>query len=430
METRSSVARWRRFLLLLTSGTLLFIAAGCKIAKYVHTRKDMGRLTAYGVLSGSVANLPAAGVSTYILAFSGGPDDPQMVEWERVQESGLYFVTVKSGSEYQVAAFADLNGDRRWESGEPADIVAPVRVEPMAEEEAAKPIRMFLRSDVSIPPNMLLEVPGDITNEETTVPALGEVVSLDDPCFSPEAGRTGYWEPYKFLKTCRFGIFFTEEYDPKRIPVLFIYGARGSPQDWRFIMEHMDRSRFQAWFLNYASGIRLENWSMGLNSLIKRLHVRTPFRKLHVVAHSMGGLLARDFILRNTLDDQETYITRFVSISTPWAGQKAAAWGVWLERFPMSVVVPSWNDIEPKSSFIVSLFQRKLPPSVSYYLIYGYLHSERTGVEDTDGVVRVVSELAQPACSEAQDVFGLMYSHSTILAAPETLRKLEECLSD
>ena len=94
-------------------------------------------------------------------------------------------------------------------------------------------------------------------------------------------------------------------------------------------------------------------------------------------------------------------------------------------------MVPSWNDIEPQSAFLLSLFQRKLPPAVTYYLIFGFKHASRIWLPaDNDGVVGLASELALPAQYEAHQIFGLNYGHSAILSAPETLRKLEEFLSE
>jgi pimeloyl-ACP methyl ester carboxylesterase len=421
--------RYRPFFLfaVAAAGVLLLALTTCRLVKL---KRDLGQMSTYGVLGGSVGNLPGAGTSTYILILTGSPTNPTLVEWERVRENGVYFVIAPCGTDYQVVAFADSNGNRRREPGEPIDLVTKISVEPMANEEVTRPVSLSLRLDHTIPANLPLEVPGDITREQTNLISLGEVVDLNDPRFAAETGKTGLWEPYKFIKTYGAGIFFLEAYDPTRIPVLFIYGSGGSPQDWRYIIEHIDRSRFQPWFFHYATGIRLERWSSGLNSLVKRLHARLGFGRLFVVAHSMGGLVARDFILRNTLDDHEIYITRFITISTPWAGHKAAARGV--KRSPL--VVPSWNDIEPQSAFLDSLFQRKLPPAVTYYLIYGtkrglWQRLLRLKLGENDGVVGVDSELAPPAKEEAHETFLLNYEHTAILSAPQTLEKLQEYLT-
>jgi len=131
--------------------------------------------------------------------------------------------------------------------------------------------------------------------------------------------------------------------------------------------------------------------------------------------------------LRNTEDARHGYVRRLVTISTPWEGHDAANAGAKL----LPVVVPSWNDLRPGSSFLSSLFSRKLPPEVGYYLIFGYRHTTRPWLPpDNDGVVGLASELSLPAQYEARRVFGLNLDHDAILKSPEVLRKLEEFLSE
>ena len=43
-----------------------------------------------------------------------------------------------------------------------------------------------------------------------------------------------------------------EDYDPEKIPVLFVYGVSGFAQNWRVLFDRMDRERFQPW-LPFAS---------------------------------------------------------------------------------------------------------------------------------------------------------------------------------
>jgi hypothetical protein len=61
----------------------------------------------------------------------------------------------------------------------------------------------------------------------------------------------GLWEPTRFLKEHGVGIYMLEVYDPDKTPVLFINGAGGSAQNWRYFLRRLDRTRFQAWFFLY-----------------------------------------------------------------------------------------------------------------------------------------------------------------------------------
>lgn len=66
-----------------------------------------------------------------------------------------------------------------------------------------------------------------------------------------------------------------------------------------------------------------------------------------VVAHSMGGLVARRFILKNINDHRQDYIRLFISISTPWGGHRMAEKGI--DQAPSAI--PSWHDMVPNSPF-------------------------------------------------------------------------------
>src|SRR5262245_38386871 len=55
-------------------------------------------------------------------------------------------------------------------------------------------------------------------------------------------GRKGLWRPISFVKERRGGVYMLEPYDPAKIPVLFVHGAGGSPQDWRYFIERLDRT--------------------------------------------------------------------------------------------------------------------------------------------------------------------------------------------
>ena len=93
-------------------------------------------------------------------------------------------------------------------------------------------------------------------------------------------------------------------------------------------MRRLDRNKYQPWFYVYPSGMRLDSAAMALNDGVKELHERYPFTRLHVVAHSMGGLVSRRFIEQNVLVEGNNYINTFITFSSPWDGHEAAAMGV------------------------------------------------------------------------------------------------------
>jgi len=76
---------------------------------------------------------------------------------------------------------------------------------------------------------------------------VGQVVSLDDPRFSATNVRWGLWVPQEFLPDTGAGLYFLQEYARDKIPILFVHGSGGNPTDFRFLIEDLDRSRYQPW---------------------------------------------------------------------------------------------------------------------------------------------------------------------------------------
>ena len=59
--------------------------------------------------------------------------------------------------------------------------------------------------------------------------SLGEEVNIDDPRFTEENASIGLWMPHHFLKKIGAGIYFLDPFDPNKIPVLFVHGVSGNP---------------------------------------------------------------------------------------------------------------------------------------------------------------------------------------------------------
>jgi len=255
--------------------------------------------------------------------------------------------------------------------------------------------------------------------------SLGEIADLDEERFSNKAGSRGLWEPLSFPLQDGIGIFFLEPYDPDRIPVLFVYGAGGSPQNWRYFFDHLDRELYQPWFFFYPTGRRLDEVARWLDEGVALLHDHFTFRRMHVVAHSMGGLVARAFLFKHVRDRGTRYIETFVTLSRPWAGHQAAASGV--ARSPS--VVPAWYDLAPGSEFLSGLFRNSLREYLDPYLLFSFRGS-RTPIlpASNDGVVSLESQLAPAAQAEALALYGFDDAHMEIVSDPKVFALVERLL--
>ena len=256
--------------------------------------------------------------------------------------------------------------------------------------------------------------------------SLGQVASLIESRFSSKEGERGLWEPNAFLRDHFVGTYFLELYVPTKIPVLFVHGAAGYPQDFRYLMSQLDRRRFQPWFYHCPSGLRLERSAGGMSEILKVIQGRLGFPRMHVVAHSMGGLVARRALLRSAYADRQNFVSHFLTLSTPRNGHGAAQMGA--RRAPTAV--PSWYDVQTNSDFIQGLFRTRLPSWMTYDLLYGNKSSRWIWLPtENDGSVGAESELDVRARQNARRVIGFHYGHTEILNRPEVARTLNNLLT-
>jgi len=249
---------------------------------------------------------------------------------------------------------------------------------------------------------------------------LGEISSWDNPIFDEANGSTGFWKPMTFLKQFGTGIYFMESYDAGKIPILFVHGATGTPRIWKSMAESIDQERFQPWVFYYPSGMRLDKISTALNDMIYHLQDDYGFKKIGVVAHSMGGLVSRSFILKNLAEESNDTIKVFVSLSTPWGGVASAAEGV--EHAPEAI--PSWRDVVPESEFIKIIYSEFLYSRVPHYLLFSYQGDSSMFSGNNDGTVEISSELDVRAQDDAVTVWGLNESHTSILESKKAIEYL------
>ncbi len=333
-----------------------------------------------------------------------------------------FVVETPATGTYYLFAFEDLDNDLTWDGKEPSgyygnpDAIVVTDQSP----ETLKGLDIHLSASPARPDGFPEEISLSADKLGDSIVKIGQVVGFDDPILSQEYGNKGYWEPLSFIREVGIRLLFKEKYDADKIPVLFVHGALGTPLGWMDIVDRLDPVRFQPWFYYYPSGLSLSKTSAALNWMVNHLHRHYGFRELYVVAHSMGGLVARSFILKNGHENRQDIVKLFVSISTPWNGHKLTAKGV----RQASVAVPSWYDMVPDSPFITSLFARRLPESVAYDLFFSYRGDCSLFLENNDGTVELSSELDDRAQGEALRIYGYNENHGTILTNEAVIAQL------
>ena len=397
------------------------LAGGCGLRTL---KKDIEEVAEQAVLEGHARVRGTESNPIVVVVYS--VTDKQITDLFLLPRNGPFFFVLPAGK-YQLAAFEDLNRDLSYEPGEePATLMTDL-------ELRAGERRTGL--DLVIDPGSTARIPFAVKafsperREIHQFPALqlGTIVNIDDPRFSEENGKLGLWDPLRFLFDVGAGVYFLEEYDPHKIPVLFVHGAVGNPSDWKYLVGSLDRSRFQPWLAYYPTAPRLDRLGSGLVRAIAALQVKYEFSRLILVAHSMGGLVTRaalNYAIQNASSRRVVHVPAFISISSPWNGVSGAAMGV--KHSP--VVVPSWEDMVPDSSFLTRLSQTALPPECEYSLFFSYRCEGLLNGEANDGTVTVSSELAMPIQREAVRVMGFDENHTSILESREVAAQLNAIL--
>ncbi|MEI6085275.1 MAG: alpha/beta fold hydrolase [Verrucomicrobiota bacterium] len=409
---------------------LLVLLSGCM---FVQLKKEVVTLNTQCYITGVLAAPPATGTN-FAVVFQPSPAGARIVDVAVIAaQNQMVSFSLPWATNYFLAAFCDINGNQRYEDGEPVwfhGAPSPVSFNP---DRRSGQLPIQYSTTVNVPAQLLADLRlarGDhrlskLQHHEQIHIALGEVTTMADPRFTTDAGSRGLWEPASSLTEQGVGIYFLEKYDPKRIPVLFVHGAGGTPLDWSSFAEKFDRKKYQLWFYSYPSGLRLADCALLLDRGVERLQAEYGFTQLHVVAHSMGGLVSRRFLLTNVLDHHRPWVRKYVTISTPWRGAEAAALGV--KHAPATV--PSWIDMQIDSAYTRQLYAHSLTPQVTYHLAFTYGGSKRMFLpESNDGTVSVDSQMKIEAQTEAVAMRGFNETHEGVLHTDATIHWVEDVL--
>ena len=406
-----------------TAGAVLLMLGllleGCALTP----RQELSDLSNYVVVSGAVARAGDARAPAVVVLYCDRGGRYRVARYRVLAESGS-FAFVLPREHCRLAAFEDLNGNLAYDPGERAGYYGPVDLRPVAAPAGEHPrvtirgtdgLRVTISETGSIPNDLPWNVAASA--EPVGHDLLDDPLGLEDPTFANAYRRKGLWQPLAFLKEIGARVLPLEKYDSAKIPVLFVHGSGGSPQDWRYFIEHLDRARYQAWVYYYPTGLPLEASAVWLNTIIERMHDEYGFDHLHVTAHSMGGLVARRFIALNAAAGND-YIDLFVSLATPWGGVPSAKLGAEL----MPVPVPSWADLVPEGRFIRSLQEDPIPHTVKHYLFFAYKDGAGFRTVSSDGVVTLESQLDQWAQAQAAGVVGFNEDHAGVLTSRAAFR--------
>jgi pimeloyl-ACP methyl ester carboxylesterase len=246
------------------------------------------------------------------------------------------------------------------------------------------------------------------------VSSIRQIASLDDAIFGSATVREGQRDPAEFQRAAG-GLYLLGPYSSDRLPVIFIHGINGSPRDFRYLVDRLDQERFQVCVYFYASSGALDTATRQLASEIAELASHHDVRSIAIVAHSMGGLIARQLIV-DELQPTDVTVPLLITLSTPWQGNAAAAVGARLMPGTLA-----WQDVATGSEYLLNLFEaasggaKYLPERTQHHLLFSYRKSWIFLGPSSDQVVSLSSQLSEPAQEQASRTYGFDTTHVGIL---------------
>lgn len=400
-------------------------------------------LASTGSIKGEVSVQGEANGPIYVHLYRRENAVLKLLDKNTVQPNGQYLFTVQPGT-YSVATFIDGNdtdgtisdnntndsivkridnspvkNDGKYVTGDWVTYYGQDQSEPgfvvvAADEDVTVP-RLVIKGPITLRPSIdVMKQLGKNTKN------IGRVVSLDDAIFGRDFASMGLWRPFDFVEQVGGGLLLLQDYDKDKIPLLLVHGMGGSSAEFTDIVASIDQHKYQPWVLYYPSGVNLDLISDYLLEALQQLSHQYQFRQVGIIAHSMGGLMIRSYVMKQQQSATPYDVAFVVTINSPLYGMESAANGV--KNSP--IVIQAWIDVARDSAYVKRVHRWPWPDTIPYHLVFSYLPGE-----DGDGVVPLNSQLSPSLQREATQIHGFEAQHADILKQPVFMEKLNDILA-
>ncbi len=346
----------------------------------------------------------------YVVALSAPQAKKQpreVVQIMPVGSGGLYGMFLPN-ADYQFAVFADRNKNRLLENDE----ILGWRSRRVSLLQNGPNSYFNLDIDVNSSakslPDDLLQEPLSVSSLPT--PQYQPEKDLLSKRYSDEEGTLGLINPNAFLqKFSQIQYLQEPDFTDPRPTIVSVHGIDGTPSVFDYLEKQLDHTGFQSLYFYYPSGARLPSSAEILQRIFFSGDVLPRMKGAVLTAHSMGGLVAKGALNRQSKNSTPIALT--ISFVTPYGGVEAANAGINSSPFR----VPSWVDVASGSTYLSQLFQ-PLPQGTQFHLIAG------NSAGKSDGTISVQSQLFAPALAQAQSALTLKCSHVGIMSDPRAAK--------
>ncbi len=185
-----------------------------------------------------------------------------------------------------------------------------------------------------------------------------------------------------------YGLDLPKDFDPARRLVVLVHGLDCDKANWWAMSDLLRADGYQVATFTYPSDQAIDDSAALFAKHMTALRESHPRTSTDVVAHSMGGLVARAYIEG---DDYAGGVEHFVMLATPNRGSTWASYRVALEveeHFHLWQHEDDWHwtwmitdglgeagrDLKPRSKFLTKLNARPRRDGVKYTVVAGSQH--------------------------------------------------------
>ena len=185
-----------------------------------------------------------------------------------------------------------------------------------------------------------------------------------------------------------WGLKLPANFDPDRPLVVLIHGLDSHSGVWWSMAQMLEAEHYQVGYFGFPSDGPIQDDANRLADEMAALHAAFPRARVDVIAHSMGGLIARAYIEG---DRYTQPIDHFIALGppnhgSPWTRERfllEANEQYWLWRLNKDWS-PIWmftdghgeaaDDLKPDSKFLTALNDRPRRRGVKYTIVMGDHH--------------------------------------------------------
>lgn len=224
-----------------------------------------------------------------------------------------------------------------------------------------------------------------------------------------------------------WGLLLPEHLDPGRPLVVLVHGLDSDRSDCVPMGDLLTQAGHQVAFFSYPGDQAISDSASLLRRQLRSLQSKFPQIRIDIVAHSMGGLVARDYLEG---PDYAGGVDRLIMVAPPNAGSGWARLRTLLsiqENYSLRRYQPEWNwtwlvteglgeagtDLLPGSDFLKQLNSRPRRSGVQYTIIAG----NKSSVDRVQG--KLAESASQCIPSFSRNWWGVRSCYSKLQSAAD-----------